>query len=127
MPTFLTIGYRDAYNRFTKNYYSMALSGRFLRDHTVKCNVGDQINSIHLPAGTSADDSKAGILAADFKGGETELKIPVKNIEKYAKISAVILDETRNNESVPVTIKNGCLILKKSGPGSAAFLVNLEK
>lgn len=120
-------GYRDAYRRFTKNYYSLELFGRFLRDYTERCNVGDTVNSIHLLAGKSADGSKAGILAADFKGGETELKIPVKGIEKYSRVSAVVLDETRNNESVSVTVRDGCLILRKNGPGSAAFSVSLEK
>ena len=120
-------GYRDPDRRFTKNYYSMELFGRFLRDYTVKCNAGDTANSIHLLAGISADGSKAGVLAADFKGGETELKIPVKGIEKYTRVSAVVLDAARNNESVPVMVKDGCLILRKNGPGSAAFSVSLEK
>ncbi len=117
-------GYRHE-KEYTKNYYSMELYGRFLRDYPVKCSSRDF--TTYLLAGVSEDGRKAGILVSDLKGQQTTLSIPVKGLEDYSKISAVILDETRNCESVSVERKDGKLFLKKAKPGSAAFLVMLEK
>ena len=117
-------GYRSVFREYTKNYYSMELFGRFLREYPVRC----QAESIHyILAGRSEDGSKAGILLADYKGSSETIEILAAGLSAYNKISAVVLDDDRNNEPVPVTVTGEKILLKKKKPGSAAFLIQLQK
>ena len=118
-------GYRSVFREYTKNYYSMELFGRFLREYPVKCQ--SEAIVYHILAGRSEDGSKAGILLADYKGCSETIEISAAGLSAYNKISAVVLDDDRNNEPVPVTVTGEKILLQKKKPGSAAFLVQLQK
>ena len=118
-------GYRSVFREFTKNYYSMELFGRFLREYPVKCQ--SEAIVYHILAGRSEDGSKAGILLADYKGCSETIEISAAGLSAYYQVSAVVLDDDRNNEPVPVTVKGEKILLKKKKPSSAAFLIQLQK
>lgn len=109
----------------TKNYYSMALFGKFLREYPVRCQSAGFMP--YILAGCSEDGSKAGILIADYRDRSASLEISVKGLSAYHIVSAVILDGSRNNEPVPAAVKDESILLKKKKSGSAAFLIQLEK
>ena len=118
-------GYRSVFREFTKNYYSMELFGRFLREYPVKCQA--EGNMPYILAGISEDGSEAGILIADYKGRLETLEILVKGLSVYQTFSAIVLDDDRNNEPIPVSVNNEKIILKKKKPGSAAFMIQMKK
>lgn len=81
----------------------------------------------YILAGISEDGSEAGILIADYKGRLETLEILVKGLSVYQTFSAIVLDDDRNNEPIPVSVKNEKIILKKKKPGSAAFMIQMKK
>ena len=118
-------GYCNVFREFTKNYYSMELFGEFLREYPVRCQSEGFMP--YILAGSSEDGSKAGILLADYKDKSKSIEITVKGLSAYRSISAIILDDTRNNEPVPVSVKDEKILLKKKKSGSAAFMIRMEK
>ena len=119
-------GYMDQYKMFNKNWYACKLFGEIVKDFPQMCASASDSPTVTTLAVKSADGKKAGLLVADYRGTNQVLTIDVKGMAKAKYVSAVVLDDTRDNFPCEVGWRDGCLTLVKPDKNSAAFFITFE-
>ena len=119
-------GYMDQYKMFNKNWYACKLFGEIVKDFPQICDSSSAAQTITTLAVKSADGKKSGLLVVDYRGTNQVLTIDVKGAAKAKNVSAIVLDDTRDNFPCEVGWRNGCLTLVKPDKNSAAFFVTFE-
>ncbi|MBR4518985.1 MAG: hypothetical protein IKO65_08300 [Victivallales bacterium] len=114
--------------RFNKNYYSLLMMRDMVYDFPNQVAVSGGTTAQRAIAGISDDGSKAAVLVADFCGAEMTIPLEVKGFENPSAISCMVLDDLRDNERIEChQDESGLFLHEKSEPGSAVFLLVLEK
>ena len=116
-------GYMDEYKQFNKNWYACKLFGEIVRDFPKMCASSSSAKTVTILAVKSADGKKAGLLVVDYRGTNQVLTIEVKGASKAKHVSAVVLDDTRDNFPCEVGWRDGHLTLVKADKNSAAFFI----
>ena len=122
-------GYMDEYRQFNKPYYAAKLFGRVVREFPRLCEV-KKTGTITTLAARSEDGRKAALLLTDYRGTDQVIEVAVNGedgeIGNVTHVSAVVLDDTRDNFPCEVSWRNGRLTLVKPDKNSAAFLITAE-
>jgi hypothetical protein len=113
----------DQYKQFNKNWYACKLFGEIVRDFPKMCASASLAPTVTTLAVKSADGKKAGLLVVDYRGTNQVLTIEVKGASKAKHVSAVVLDDTRDNFPCEVGWRDGRLTLVKPDKNSAAFFI----
>ncbi len=116
----------DQYRQFNKNGYACRLFGEIVKAFPTMCASASGCGTVTTLAVKSADGRKAGLLVVDYCGTNQVLTIEVKGLAKAKYVSAIVLDDTRDNFPCQVGWRNGVLTLGKSDRNSAAFFVTFE-
>ncbi len=119
-------GYMDQYKQFNKNWYACKLFGEIVKDYPQMCASASENQTVTTLAVKSADGKKAGLLVVDYRGTGQVLNIVVKGMAKAKRVSAVVLDDTRDNFPCEAGWRDGVLTLVKPDKNSAAFFVTFE-
>lgn len=119
-------GYYDEFRKLSKNYYSMELFGRFLRDCETKVATEKYFTSVYALAAFGKDGKTASMIITDYQGTNPTLEVEVLGLENAGSVSAMILDKDRDIIPVAVQWQNNRLLLNKGTHGSAAFYVTFE-
>ena len=119
-------GYMDQYKMFNKNWYACKLFGEIVKDFPQICASSSAAQTITTLAVKSADGKKSGLLVVDYRGTNQVLSIEVKGMAKAKYVSAIVLDDTRDNFPCEVGWRDGVLTLVKPDKNSAAFFVTFE-
>ena len=119
-------GFMTEGRSFNKNFFSMEMFGQIMKDYTTRMETASNKKSIHLLASLSEDGKKANLLVSDYRGQDTTVNIEVKGLENAKYVSAIVLDNDRDNAVTDVTWHNNILTLSKAKAGSAAFSVTFE-
>ena len=119
-------GYMDQYRQFNKNGYACRLFGEIVKDFQKICASSSSAPTVTTLAVMSADGKKAGLLVVDYRGTDQVLTVAVKGMARAKHVSAVVLDDTRDNFPCEVGWRNGVLTLVKPDKNSAAFFVTFE-
>ena len=119
-------GYMDEYRQFNKNGYACRLFGEIVKDFPKMCASASSAPTVTTLAVKSADGKKAGLLVVDYRGTDRVLTVDVKGAAKAKYVSAIVLDDTRDNFPCEVGWRNGVLTLGKADRNSAAFFVTFE-
>ena len=81
-------------------------------------------------AARSEDGRKAALLLTDYRGTDQVIEVAVNGgdgeIENVTHVSAIVLDDTRDNFPCEVSWRDGRLTLVKPDKNSAAFLITAE-
>ena len=104
----------------------MEMFGNIMRDYEDRVETSSSKKSIHLMGSLSADGKKAHLLVADYRGQDSTVNIEVAGLENVKYVSAIVLDNDRDNAVTDVVWHNNILTLSKAKPGSAAFSVTFE-
>ena len=79
-------------------------------------------------AAVSDDGKQAAVLIGDLYGSCMDIPVEIKGFGFASTVTCTILDDARENVVVECKPdKNGLYHLKKSEPGSAAFMLILKK
>jgi len=125
-PKATTWGFYHLYNGLNKNYYSMKMFGTILSQCPNRVKTESMQNNLYVIASQS-DDKKTGmILLSDFRGDSDTLRIRINGM-KNAKVSAAVLDNTRDCVSENAEWKDDILTLTKKEKGSAAYLISFAR
>lgn len=119
-------GYSDSCYKLYKTFFSLRLFGEIVSNYVnrVKC---ESFSAPITPfAALSKDGKKGCILISDYRGLNQVLELEVKGIAKAKRISAVVLDNERDNLPIDVDVHGNYITLVKSAPESAAFLISVE-
>ena len=111
-----------------KNFYSLIMMRDMVYDFPKKTTVSgcDEQTQCAI-AGLSEDGSKAAMLLGDLYGISTDIPVEIKGFD-FKKATCIALDDIRDNVPIPLQPDNdGILHLMKNEPGSAAFMLILEK
>ncbi len=119
-------GYMDEYKQFNKNWYACKLFGGIVRDFPAMCASASAKATVTTLAARSADGRKLAVLVTDYRGSDQVLTVAVKGAEKAKCVSAVVLDDTRDNFPCDVSWRNGVVTLVKPDKNSSAWLVTFE-
>ena len=123
-------GYMDEYRQFNKTYYAAKLFGQIVQDFPNLCEV-KKTGTITTLAARSADGRKAALLVTDYRGTDQVIEIDIRGCggetDRMNFISAVVLDDTRDNLPCEVKWRNGRLTVVKPDKNSAAFLITAEE
>ena len=119
-------GYMDQYKMFNKNWYACKLFGEIVKDFPKMCASASDCGTVTTLAVKSADGKKSGLLVVDYRGTNQVLNIEVKGMAKAKYVSAIVLDDTRDNFPCEVGWRDGVLTLVKPDKNSAAFFVTFE-
>ena len=119
-------GYMDEYKQFNKNWYACKLFGEIVKDFPKICASASDRKTITTFAVKSADGKKNGLLVVDYRGTDQVLQVAVKGVAKTKRVSAVVLDHTRDNFPCEVGWRDGVLTLVKADKNSAAFFVTFD-
>ena len=90
------------------------------------CVSASAVPTVTTLAVKSPDGKKAGLLVVDYRGTDQILTIEVKGMARAKFVSAIVLDDTRDNFPCEVGWRNGVLTLGKSDRNSAAFFITFE-
>ena len=118
-------GYMDQYRVPNKIYYAMKLFGSIVRDYPTLCGLttDDTLTAMGLK---SKDGRKVSALVTDYRGTNQVIKVSVKGAERAKRVSAVVLDNTRDLCPVDVKWSNGELTFVKEDKNSAACFITFE-
>ena len=104
----------------------MEIFGQIMKEYVERVETSSNKKSIHLLGSLSKDGKKANLLVSDYRGQDSTVNIEIKGLEKARYVSAVVLDNERDNAVTDVVWHNNILTLSKKKPGSAAFSVTFE-
>ena len=118
-------GFADPRNRatFNKTYYAMVMHGELIAGYTRRVAVVSASPSVGALGALSEDGRRGCLLVVDYRGSSDSLSLDIAGADGLGKVTAVVLDDTRNLEEIPVSVSGGRLMLPKRGAGSAAFLL----
>ena len=97
--------------------------GEIVRDFPKMCASASSAPTVTTLAVKSADGRKSGLLVVDYRGTDQVLTIEVRGASKAKNVSAVVLDDTRDNFPCEVGWRDGRLTLVKSDKNSAVFFI----
>ena len=123
-------GYKDYNGRKYKIFYALQMFGDLMSDYTSVCR-GSEDNPLGAAVVTvfavKADDGRKALLVSDYRAlSDTIVQVKVRGVSSGAKVMAEIIDFVHDRVPAEVLFKDGLLTLKKSCPGSAAFLVKFR-
>ena len=118
-------GYMDEYKQFNKPYYAAKLFGEIVKDYPKLCEITEN-GTLTTFAVKSADGRKSALLVTDYRGTDQVITIDVKGQSGAKHVSAIVLDDTRDNFPCEVGWRNGKLTLVKPDKNSSAWLVTFE-
>jgi len=118
-------GYLDGYRQFNKPYYAAKLFGGVLNQYSAISEMKANGTFTTL-AMRSKDGKKAALLLTDYRGVDQLLSISVKGAEKAKRVTASVLDHSRDLIPCSVDWHDNRLTLVKADKNSAAYLVTFE-
>ncbi len=120
-------GYMDHNKMFNKPYYAAKMFGRICKEYSKVCGVKSEGSCTAL-ALKNDDGSKASLLITDYRGNEQVITVNVSGLDnsKVKRVTARVLDETRDDCPCEVDWYNGELTIVKKDRNSAAFLVTFD-
>jgi len=119
-------GYMDQYKQFNKHYYACKMFGDLVRDYGPICAASATKDTVTAFPVRAKDGKKLGLLVVDYCGTDQVLELDVKGAEKAKHVSALVLDDTRDNFPTDVSWRNGRLTLVKPDKNSSAWFVTFE-
>ena len=121
-------GYQNQMRQLNKCWYSMKLFGDFVKnaDDKVAFSVATNLPTVTACAAWAKDKRSASIVVVDYRGKKGKLNIGVKGLDGVQRLTAQILDHTRDLAPLPVTWDGNGFTLTREDENSAAFLVTLE-
>lgn len=119
-------GYMTA-GAFNKCYHSLKLFGGIVAGYQEKVQVAAGKESLAPFAALAADGRKGCLLVTDYRGNTGDITVAVKGMNDAQKVSAVVLDHTRDLAPVDVAFAGSRLTLPRNDGHSAAFLVTFER
>ena len=111
---------------WNKNFFSMEMFGQIMKEYIDRVETSSNKKSIHLLGSLSKDGRKANLLVSDYRGQDSTVNIKIDGLENAKYVSAIVLDDERDNAVTDVIWHNNILTLSKKKPGSAAFSVTFE-
>lgn len=71
-------------------------------------------------------DGKRKLLVTDFRGAELELKIKVDGAGDVKHVTASVIDNTRDDVSIPVDWRDGVITLVKPENESSVWMIDFD-
>jgi hypothetical protein len=118
-------GYMDHLKQYNKPYFAAKLFGQVCADYSKICELVHQGTYTTL-ALRSKDGKKAGLLLTDYRGFDQLINVSVKGLGKIKRVSAIVLDDTRDNMPCKVDLHDNVVSLVKADKNSAAYLITFE-
>ena len=118
-------GFMDEHGELNKVYYALVTFGSIMRDYDTLGEVRTT-GPVTTMVAKSSDGRRTALLVADYKGAAGDVVLELANAPK-GKPTAVVIDETHDRESVEVRIEGNRLVLPKTGPASASYLVTFQR
>ena len=119
-------GYMDEYKQFNKPYYAAKLFGEIIRDYPKLGEVRNQ-GTVTTFVAKSNDGRQTALLVTDYRGTDQVICIKTKGLGPVKRVSAIVLDHTRDNFPCEVGWCDGELTLVKPDKNSAAYLVKFKR
>ena len=119
-------GYVDGHKQFNKPFFAMKMFGSLMRDYTTICASKSEKDALTPFAVRSADRKKAALLLTDYRGIDQMFTVQVNGAEKAKRVSATVLDHTRDALPVQVEWHDNVLTIVKADKNSAAYLVKFD-
>lgn len=104
----------------------MVLFGEIMADYAKIAESSTEVSTLYTLAALSGNGKKGCLLIADYGGIQRQVTVKFKAAAKAKRVSAVILDGTRDLLPVEFEQNGDELTLIKGQAGSAAFLVRFE-
>jgi hypothetical protein len=118
-------GYMDHLKQYNKPYFAAKLFGQVCADYSRICELVHQDTYTTL-ALRSKDGKKVGLLLTDYRGFDQLINVSVKGLGKIKRVSAIVLDDTRDNMPCKVDLHDNVVSLVKADKNSAAYLITFE-
>ena len=115
-------GFKDTFGEKNKVYYGLKMFGDFIKPLPVICK-SSGADGITLFAARSENAKRKGVLVVDYLSGEDEISVEFKGVERDAETWVWVHDHERNFEPIKAPLRNGKMVLRKSGNGSAAYSI----
>ena len=117
-------GFMDANGFLNKVYYALVAFGSIVRDYDTLGEVRTT-GPVTTMVAKSSDGRRTALLVVDYRGAAGDVVLELANAPK-GKPTAVIIDDARNREPVEVRLEGNRLVLPKTGPASASYLVTFD-
>ena len=118
-------GYKDERKRLYKVYYALKAFGEIVKGYPTLGEV-KTAGTLTTMVAKSADGRRTALLAVDYLGLPGDVVIATKGLPE-GRLTARILDHTRNLEPIDVRVEGNRLVLPKQGGDSASYLVTWER